>query len=70
MSKVKDPDYRALPERVVVITIEALDWNCPQHIPQRLTVEELQEELKPLSDELARLRAENEALKAQLAQQD
>ena len=54
----------------MVITIEVLDWNCPQHIPQRLTVEELEEELKPISDELTRLRVENEALKAKLVGQE
>ena len=70
LTKVKDPDYRALPERIVVITVEALDWNCPQHIPQRLTVEELQEELKPIQMELAQLRAENAELKAFLGKQD
>ena len=70
LTKVKDPDYRALPERVVVISVEALDWNCPQHIPQRLTVEELQEELKPIQMELAKLRAENAELKAHLGRKD
>ena len=30
--------YRALPERAAVITVEAFDWNCPQHIPQRLSL--------------------------------
>lgn len=35
------PDgYKALPERAVVVTVEAFDWKCPQHIPQRLTAEE------------------------------
>ena len=63
LTKVKDPDYRALPERIVVITIEALDWNCPQHIPQRLTVEEFDAQLKPIRIEMAQLRAENEALR-------
>lgn len=32
--------YKAVPERVVAVTIAAFDWNCPQHIPQRLTAEE------------------------------
>ncbi len=32
--------YKAVPERVVSVTIAAYDWNCPQHIPQRLTAEE------------------------------
>jgi predicted pyridoxine 5'-phosphate oxidase superfamily flavin-nucleotide-binding protein len=35
------PDgYRAIPERVVQVTIAAFDWNCAQHIPKRLTREE------------------------------
>lgn len=33
--------YNAWPERAVVITVEAYDWNCPQHIPQRFTLAEL-----------------------------
>ena len=74
-SKNDDPDlvaslhvdgYCARPERAVVITIEGLDWNCPQHIPVRLTREELEPHLTPLKDELARLTAENAALKAKL----
>lgn len=32
--------YKAVPERVVSVAIAAYDWNCPQHIPQRLTAEE------------------------------
>jgi predicted pyridoxine 5'-phosphate oxidase superfamily flavin-nucleotide-binding protein len=75
VEKNDDPDlvaslhvdgYRARPERAVVITIEGLDWNCPQHIPARLTREELEPHLTPLKDELARLTAENAALKAKL----
>jgi predicted pyridoxine 5'-phosphate oxidase superfamily flavin-nucleotide-binding protein len=75
VEKNDDPDlvaslhvdgYRARPERAVVITIEGLDWNCPQHIPVRLTREELEPHLTPLKDELARLTAENAALKAKL----
>jgi uncharacterized protein len=34
------PNYKAKPERAVVITVEAFDWNCPQHIPQRFTLAE------------------------------
>ena len=64
VAKLHDATYRARPERAVVITIEGLDWNCPQHIPVRLTREELEPHLAPLNDELARLRAENAALKA------
>ena len=68
MTKLKDPTYRALPERAVVIAIKALDWNCPQHIPQRMTVEEMEPQLKPVRDEIARLKTENEELRVTLNQ--
>lgn len=32
--------YRALPERAMVVKVAAYDWNCPQHIPERLTRQE------------------------------
>ena len=32
--------YKAIPERAVMVTVAAFDWNCPQHIPERLTAEE------------------------------
>ncbi len=56
--------YEATPERAVVITVEAINWNCPQHIPQRLTLTELEPHLAPLHAEIARLSEENAALKA------
>ena len=57
--------YRAKPERAVLITVEALDWNCPQHIPQRFTAEELEAVLGPIREEIAALKAENERLRQQ-----
>jgi len=68
MTNLQDPSYRALPERAVIIAVEALDWNCPQHIPQRLTLEELESQLNPVLDEVAKLKAENEKLKIALGQ--
>jgi predicted pyridoxine 5'-phosphate oxidase superfamily flavin-nucleotide-binding protein len=59
--------YKARPERAVVIAIEGLDWNCPKHIPVRLTRDELEPHLAPMKAEMARLRAENAALQAALA---
>ena len=35
--KLALPGYRAKPERAFVITVDAFDWNCPQHITQRFT---------------------------------
>lgn len=36
-------DYRFRPERMMVFHIEAYDWNCPQHITPRYSLEEIQE---------------------------
>lgn len=58
--------YRALPERAVIVTVEAYDWNCPQHIPQRLTLQELEPHLATLRDEIDRLTADNSALRSSL----
>ena len=66
VSRLHDNTYRARPERAVVIAVEAFDWNCPQHIPQRFTLEELAPTLAPLHEQLAQLRAENARLKAAL----
>jgi len=35
------PDYRAKVERLVLFTVQAIDWNCPQHITPRYTIEEI-----------------------------
>ena len=39
---LEDPDYRARIERVVLFHVVAFDWNCPQHITPRFTLEEMQ----------------------------
>ena len=57
---------RARPERAVLIAVEALDWNCPQHIPMRLTEDEFDDVLAPLRVEMDALRAENARLRAAL----
>lgn len=43
IARLHDPEYRAVPERAFIITLAGFDWNCPQHIPQRYTLEELGE---------------------------
>ena len=58
------PGYRAVVERVVVVTLSAFDWNCPQHITPRYTAEELQEVVAPLVAEVEQLRAENARLRS------
>ena len=39
---VELPGYRARIERLAVIEVEAFDWNCPQHITPRFTIEEIE----------------------------
>jgi predicted pyridoxine 5'-phosphate oxidase superfamily flavin-nucleotide-binding protein len=41
LARLKVPGYRARIERAYVITVEALDINCPQHITQRFSIAEL-----------------------------
>ncbi|MBB2992798.1 hypothetical protein FHR72_004303 [Mycolicibacterium iranicum] len=67
MRKLVDPTYDAVVERAVVVTVVAYDWNCPQHIPQRYTLAELEPALKAHNDSLKALEAENAVLRAQLA---
>ena len=65
ITQLHEDTYKALPERAILITITAFDWNCPQHIPQRLTLEELEPHLQPLKEEIRKLKEENEHLKRQ-----
>lgn len=50
--KLVDKGYKARVERLVLFHIKAFDWNCPQHIPQRYTVEEFKEEVLPRNPEI------------------
>ncbi|WP_433297054.1 pyridoxamine 5'-phosphate oxidase family protein [Pseudonocardia sp. CA-142604] len=63
-ARVTVPGYRAVVERVVVVTVAAFDWNCPQHITPRYTAEELRDVVAPLVAELEQLRAENARLRS------
>ena len=60
------PGYPGRVERLVLIAVEAFDWNCPQHITPRFTQAELETALVPVRDELAALRRENERLRREL----
>jgi len=61
IARLAVPSYRAQVERGIVMTIEAVDWNCPQHITPRYTQTEIARLIAPLIEE-------NRALKAQLQQ--
>jgi uncharacterized protein len=52
-----DPAYAAKPQRAFIITIEAFDWNCPQHIPVRIDAEDVQRALDVRDARIAELEA-------------
>jgi predicted pyridoxine 5'-phosphate oxidase superfamily flavin-nucleotide-binding protein len=55
LTRLSLPDYRAVVERGFVITIEAFDWNCPQHITPRYTSAEIEKAVAPLHQRIAEL---------------
>ncbi len=57
------PGYKAKIERVMILHLEAFDWNCSQHITPRFTEAELAEALEPVRAHLAELEAENTRLR-------
>lgn len=60
------PNYRAKPERIIRLRLDAYDWNCPQHITPRFTENEIAQAVGPLRDRLAELETENAALRERL----
>lgn len=48
-------DERRLVERVMVIDVVAFDWNCPQHITPRYTLEQVEALTSPLRQRVAEL---------------
>ena len=67
IEQLEVPSYRARIERAVLITVEAVDWNCPQHITPRYTEAEVEEATATLRGEVARLREQNDRLRGQHA---
>ena len=43
LEALDDPEYPGKPERAVLFKVVAFDWNCPQHITPRFTLEELEQ---------------------------
>ncbi|MBD8894309.1 pyridoxamine 5'-phosphate oxidase family protein [Roseibium litorale] len=62
------PDgYRALPERLVVLDVETYDWNCPSHIPQKVSRQAAEAQISRLLLHIRQLEEENAELKSFLA---
>ncbi len=60
VAKLELPGYEARVERGIILTVEAVDWNCPQHITPRYSKAEVDRLIAPLLDEI-------QALKKQIA---
>jgi predicted pyridoxine 5'-phosphate oxidase superfamily flavin-nucleotide-binding protein len=56
-------EYKFRPERMIVFNIEAYDWNCPQHIIPRYTVEDINEAFLPQKEYITKLEEEIKELK-------
>jgi predicted pyridoxine 5'-phosphate oxidase superfamily flavin-nucleotide-binding protein len=67
LDKVRMRGEKTPIERVFVIHVEAYDWNCPQHITPRYSVEELRDGMKDVEQRIQRLEQENDALRKELA---
>ena len=61
LERLVEPGYGAKPEQAIVFEVEAWDVNCPQHIKRRFTAEELEPQIRKLTDRIAELEAQVEA---------
>ena len=67
LDKVRMREEKTPIERVFVVHVEAYDWNCPQHITPRYSVEELRDGMKDVEQRIQTLEQENESLRKELA---
>lgn len=63
--KLSDENYRAKIERAVVLHVKAFNWNCPQHITPRYTMEQVRLMIQPLNEYVEKLEKEIKELKTQ-----
>jgi predicted pyridoxine 5'-phosphate oxidase superfamily flavin-nucleotide-binding protein len=59
-------EYKFKPERMMVFNVEAYDWNCPQHITPRYTVEDVEDAFADQREHIRKLESEVKELKLKL----
>ena len=59
-------EYKFRPERMMVLTIEAYDWNCQQHITPRYTVADIELAFASQRNRITQLEAEINKLNLKL----
>ena len=68
LEKLIDAHYKARPERVLCFTVKAWSPNCPQHIKQRFTADEMAPKIEKLQQCIADLEEANASLRKQLGE--
>lgn len=58
VARLHPPGCAARAERAMLISVEAFDWNCPQHIAVRFSEAEVEARTAALRDRIAALEAE------------
>jgi predicted pyridoxine 5'-phosphate oxidase superfamily flavin-nucleotide-binding protein len=58
LAMLESPAYGARIERGILISIEAVDWNCSQHITPRFTLQEFDVETAELRQRIIQLETE------------
>jgi predicted pyridoxine 5'-phosphate oxidase superfamily flavin-nucleotide-binding protein len=67
IAQLMSEDYKARAEAAIVFAIEAIDVNCPQHIPQMFFAEDVAQAVARFEERIGDLEVENVRLKAALA---
>jgi len=63
---LRPKEYKFKPERILLFKVKAYDWNCPQHIHPKYSIEEVQEILAPQQQYIQQLEEELKTLKEKL----
>jgi predicted pyridoxine 5'-phosphate oxidase superfamily flavin-nucleotide-binding protein len=58
LSRLELPDSRARVERGLLVDVAGFDWNCPQHITPRFTLDEIEPITAPLVRRISALEAD------------
>jgi predicted pyridoxine 5'-phosphate oxidase superfamily flavin-nucleotide-binding protein len=58
VAQLADSEMQRTVERLFFIEIVSFDWNCPQHITPRYTIEEIKGIIAPLQQRIAELEAQ------------
>jgi predicted pyridoxine 5'-phosphate oxidase superfamily flavin-nucleotide-binding protein len=58
--------YSFRPDQMMILHVEAYDWNCQQHITPRFTIGEIEEAFNPQKELITKLEAEILSLKAKI----